>query len=149
MGGRGFLGFEVKYHEALTDAPARHRARYDVLTSAMGCFRPGSLMALRNKPLQQIWRDHMLAGSMMMDRSWWETGLYVFLYPEDNVACDSAVRQYRETLSDETSFEAVTIEAMLDAIAVWTSAPWVEAVRSRYLGWEKLAALTALAIRAA
>jgi hypothetical protein len=40
-GGRGFIGIEVKYHEALTDAPAEHRPRYDeVIRSAPASRRP-------------------------------------------------------------------------------------------------------------
>lgn len=81
-GGRGFIGIEVKCHEALTDAPAEHRPRYDEVTKAMGCFKPELVAALRRKPVEQIWRDHMLAGSMLLASSEWETGLYVFLYPE-------------------------------------------------------------------
>lgn len=49
-GGRGFIGLEVKYHEALTDAPAEHRARYDEVTRAMGCFKPELVAGLRKKP---------------------------------------------------------------------------------------------------
>ena len=52
--GRGFPGIEVKYHEALNDPPARHRPRYDVVTQAMGCFKPDLLDGLRRKPVEQL-----------------------------------------------------------------------------------------------
>lgn len=65
-GGCGVIGLEVNYHEALTDAPARHRPRYDEVTREMRCFRDEHLAVLRKKPLEQIWRDHMLAGSMLI-----------------------------------------------------------------------------------
>jgi hypothetical protein len=34
-GHRGFVGVEVKYHESLSDAPAPHRERYDVVASLL------------------------------------------------------------------------------------------------------------------
>jgi hypothetical protein len=138
-GGRGFIGLEVKYHEALTDAPAEHRPRYDEVTKAMGCFKPELVAGLRRKPIEQIWRDHILAGSMLLASSEWETGLYVFLYPEDNQRCRTAVQLYREFLSNAQTFESVTLEAVVATIASETNASWIEEVRGRYLGWERLA----------
>lgn len=137
-GGRGFIGIEVKYHEALTDAPATHRSRYDEVTTAMGCFKPELVAGLKKKPVEQIWRDHMLAGSMLLASSEWETGLYVFLYPEDNAACGAAARRYRDHLSDDSTFGAVTLEQVIDVVGSETDARWVREVRDRYVGWEKL-----------
>jgi hypothetical protein len=139
-GGRGFIGIEVKYHEALTDAPAEHRPRYDEVTRAMGCFKPDLVAGLRRKPVEQIWRDHMLAGSMLLGSSPppWESGLYVFLYPDDNEPCRAAVQLYREYLSDDRTFDVVTLEKLSDAIELETSASWIGEVRSRYLDWQQL-----------
>ena len=137
-GGRGFIGIEVKYHEALNDAPAEHRARYDEVTNAMGCFKPDLVAGLRRKPLEQIWRDHMLAGSMLLASSDWETGLYVFLYPAENEPCRAAVQLYTEYLSEGTTFDSVTLEAVVEGIEQETDASWIRALRERYLGWGKL-----------
>lgn len=140
-GGRGFVGIEVKYHEGLNDPPAKHKPRYDEVTRAMRCFRSDQVAGLRRKPVEQIWRDHMLAGSMLLEPTEFETGLYVFLYPEDNDACRTAVQLYREFLSDARTFDAVTLERMLDAIAAEVDAPWVTDTRNRYLGWQKFESL--------
>lgn len=138
-GGRGFVGIEVKYHEALGDAPAKHRSRYDEVTRAMGCFKSGRMSDLGREPLEQIWRDHMLAGSMLLDAAArWETGLYVFLHPGDNGQCCAAVQLYRNHLSDTRTFDAVTLEAVVGAIEAETDAAWIRDVRDRYLGWEKI-----------
>jgi hypothetical protein len=137
-GARGFIGIEVKYHEALSDEPAAHRTRYDEVTRAMGCFKPDRLAGLRRKPVEQIWRDHMLAGSMLLPPSPWETGLYVFLYPENNEACRAAVQLYRDYLSSDRTFDSITLERVVEAIELETDAAWVRAVRGRYLGWHKL-----------
>ena len=61
-GRRGFIGIEVKYHENLLGPAARHRARYDEISAQMGCFAPGVEKDLMQAPIQQIWRDHPLAG---------------------------------------------------------------------------------------
>lgn len=137
-GERAFLGIEVKYHEGLDVAPARHRVRYDELTRTMRCFRAGSLEALKKKPLEQIWRDHMLLGAMLQADDGWSSGAYVFLYPEGNLACASAVAAYRDCLSDASTFEAITLERVLDAIEAETTARWPGAVRARYLGWSAI-----------
>ena len=138
-GGRSFIGLEVKYHEALDDPPATHKPRYDEVTAAMRCFRPESLAALRVKPLEQIWRDHMLAGSMSLHAAGgWEPGLYVFLYPEGNEECRRAVHLYKDILSDTSTFAAVTLETMVAAIEAETDAAWIGEVRERYLGWQAI-----------
>ena len=140
-GGGGFIGVEVKYHEALADDPAEHRPRYDEVTSAMGCFKLDRLPGLRRKPIEQIWRDHMLSGSMLLDASaGWETGLYAFLYPRDNERCHEAVELYRDHLMDSRSFDSVTLEVLIGAIEAETDATWIREVRSRYLDWGKLLA---------
>jgi hypothetical protein len=80
-GGNGFIGIEVKYHENLKLKPAGHKARYDEVTSAMGCFRPESLAMLRESPLERLGRDHMLAGAMLAAERC-TSGLHVFLDPQ-------------------------------------------------------------------
>jgi hypothetical protein len=45
--------------------------------------------------------------------------------------------RYREYLSDEKTFDSVTLEAIVDVIRRETPAPWIREVRERYLGWEK------------
>jgi hypothetical protein len=143
-GGRGFIGVEVKYHEAFTDEPARHRPRYEEVTEAMRCFKPDAVLGLRRKPIEQLWRDHMLAGSMLLDTSaGWETGGYLFLSPQDNNVCHAAVSLYREHLSDAHTFDSVTLEAIVAAIEAETDAAWIRKLRARYLAWEKIERLVA------
>lgn len=81
----------------------------------MSCFKPELVTGLRRKRVEQIWRDHMLVGSMFLPPSSWETGLYIFLYPEDNEPCRAAVQLYRECLCDGRTFESVTVERVVEA----------------------------------
>jgi hypothetical protein len=64
-GGNGFIGIEIKYHENLKGKPAFHKKRYDEIAEQMGCFRRECHSKLRAQPLQQIWRDHLLAGVLL------------------------------------------------------------------------------------
>lgn len=131
-GSRGFFGIEVKYHENLKDSPADHRPRYDQVAAAMDCFRAEALPALRVPPLQQIWRDHLLAGIMRQELDY-DQGVFVFLYPAPNVHCRSAVLKYSNTLRDNRSFTAWTLEEVVAVLSIVTPDAWVREFRERYL----------------
>ena len=137
--GRGFLGIEVKYHEDLGGAAATHRARYDEVAEAMGAFDSSCRDRLRQQPLQQIWRDRLLAGSLRLDRpSGYADGAFVFLSPAGNDACASAITDYAACLTDAETFMAWTIEDVVTALRGVTDASWVGAVADRYLGFDRL-----------
>lgn len=140
-GAKAFLAIEVKYHESLADKAAPHRGRYDEVTAAMGCFEPGALERLRAKPLQQIWRDHLLTGSLLLDdEQGYKDGFFAFLYPRENERCAKAVEGYRACLRSETSFVPWTLEAVVEAIKAESGGAWIEAVGRRYLGVGRAAA---------
>ncbi len=133
----GFVGIEVKYVEHLDVPPARHRARYDEIANAMGCFVPEALPRLRQKPLEQLWRDHLLAGSLMLDQtSAFGAGTFAVIYPSENTIVARAVGDYRACLVNVTSFTGWTLEAVLDAMdgAEPGTNGWAPLVKERYLG---------------
>lgn len=143
-GARGFIGIEVKYHEGLNDAASSHKVRYDALADTMGCFVAEERAALRDKPLQQIWRDHLLAGAMLGnadDR--WASGLYVFLHAESNTRCVQAAARYGACLTDARTFSPLTLERLIAALHKHATGTWVSELEDRYLGWKKIDALLA------
>ena len=136
-GTRGFAGIEVKYHESLADKPTPHRARYDVVARKMGCFEDAAVSRLKAKPLQQIWRDHLLVGSLRLDETQgYADAFFAFLYPKDNDCCSRAVASYRECLRDDTSFTAWTLEAIVDAIRAAGAGAWIDTLAARYLAFD-------------
>jgi hypothetical protein len=140
----GFAGIEVKYHEGLNDKPAPHRPRYDELAAAMGCFNGNALGRLRQKPIQQVWRDHLLAGSLLLDRERaYGDGFFVFLYPMDNENCSRAVAMYSTCLITRASFTPWTLEALIGAIKAEGGGAWVESFADRYLAFDKIERLLA------
>jgi hypothetical protein len=137
-GKRGFLGIEVKYHENMKDRPGEHRDRYDEIATAMGCFEPGGLTRLRERPLQQVWRDHLLAGSLLLDvGAGYDEGVFVFLYPSENVRCLAAVEAYAACLLPGcTSFVPWTLEAVVAAVHAARAGAWIGDFAGRYLGMD-------------
>lgn len=134
-GEQGFVGIEVKYAEGLNDKVARYRARYDEVAQAMGCFVPESLPRLRQQPLEQFWRNHLLAGSLLLQpASGFRYGTFVVLYPTGNAVVSRAVEAYGTCLTDASTFAPWSLESVLDAIQGEGGGDWAPAVRERYLG---------------
>ena len=101
----------------------------------MSCFVPERLPELREKPLEQFWRNHLLAGSLVHDQaSGFQEGRFVLIYPTRNVMVRRAGELYRTCLSDEATFSSWTLESLLHAIVDAGGGQWVQAVRERYLG---------------
>lgn len=136
-GGKGFVGVEVKYHESLDDPVAEHRCRYDEIASHMGCFLPTKLPTLRKRPLQQIWRDHLLVGA----HQWvdgYDDAFFAFLYPKCNKACAAAVTQYTSCLTHKRSFCEWTLEDLVSILERHSEAAWIRQFRARYLDFSRL-----------
>ena len=109
---KGFIGIEVKYHENLIGVASPHRDRYDQIADQMSCFKESKRGDLKAQPLQQIWRDHLLAGIHRMADGF-DEGFFVFLYPEGNTHCSSAVADYKKCLTNTTTFRSWTVELVL------------------------------------
>jgi hypothetical protein len=139
-GARGFVGIEVKYHEALQDEAARLRPRYDEVADAMGIFVPDRRAALRAAPLQQVWRDHLLAGSLVLGGVYTE-GSFAFLYPSRNERCAKVVDAYRTCLSDASTFLPLTLEDFVEAMRACEAGVWIERVWARYLDFSRAEAV--------
>jgi hypothetical protein len=69
-GRTGFVAFEIKYSESMREPMSELKARYDERSDASGLFTDPAAAALRTNPLQQLWREHLLAQSMI------DNGLY-------------------------------------------------------------------------
>ncbi len=141
-GRRGFLGIEVKYHEALRDAASPHRIRYEEIAATMGEHRPEMLESLKQRPLQQIWRDHLLAGALRLDPAeGYDEGHFGLLYPAENPRCAAAVAAYRQTLKGDedqsrtrpSTFHAWTLETVCGHLQALGAGPFLHPFVDRYL----------------
>jgi len=139
--GRGFLGVEVKYHENLVGGGDDYKELYAQRAREMGCFDPDRLDELRKPRLQQVWRDHLLAGRLKLrEEDGYDQGCFVFLRPRDNEACALVVAEYRACLTLEDTFAEWTLEDVVDSLRRHTDAAWVELFHDRYLAFEKVEA---------
>lgn len=134
---RGFIGIEVKYHENLIGAASPNRDRYDQIADQMGCFKESSRKHLKEQPLQQIWRDHLLAGIHRIADGF-EEGFFVFLYPGKNTHCSSAIADYERGLTNTNTFASWTIESVASEIKRHTDDLWIDRFIDRYLAFEKI-----------
>ena len=139
---KGFIGIEVKYAENMrgdkTKASAtydKHKKRYLAIAKEAGVFPNSSIQILRELPLQQIWRDHLLAFATRKD---YDEGFFVFLYPEKNRQCHNAVTEYLNYLNTKDERRSIfyprTLETFIGALYRIKRATWVKELRERYLG---------------
>ncbi len=136
---RGFVGIEVKYHENLKVKPAKMKDRYFEVASEMNCFRDDCLNKLQISPLEQIWRDHLLSGSLLnSEGDGFKDGFFVFLSPKENPHCQEAVEEYRKCLTDDSTFLSWTLEDVTEAIKRNTEDSWIDELIDRYLTFGKI-----------
>ena len=137
----GFVAIEVKYSETMAETPATVRPRHDELSAKVALYRTPDAPGLRNAPLQQLWREHLLSRSMI------ETGLYpkgrfVVIYPKQNNQCASAVHAYQNQLvsedPEESGFQAVTLDQCVEVFHAIGEHETADAIHERYLDFGKV-----------
>lgn len=137
---KGFLGIEVKYSENLKNKPSAHKPRYEEIAIKSGVFQLSKLKELKTSPIQQIWRDHLLALSMSKINKDYDFGDFIYLYPKDNTHCQNGVDKYQETLNKnvESHFIPLTIEKFVAALKEVCKDSWITDFEDRYLNFEKI-----------
>ena len=121
-GRRGFIAVEVKYSESCTEPVPTLRPRYDELSRETGLFIDADNVDLRTNPLQQLWREHILAQAMIQN-GLYDEGSFVVIAPTLNHMVQAAAHAYSGQLKEPTAghvpFINVTLE---DVIAVMKDA---------------------------
>jgi hypothetical protein len=142
-GAKAFIGIEVKYSEGMVEPEARHRARYDDLACTSGLFIDPDAPELRRNPLQQLWRMHMLAQSLL-DNELFDEGAFVVIAPRLNDAVQRATRTYANHLTTEpekATFINLTLEDATDGLAAAGAGAYAQAFRERYIDFTPVHAL--------
>ena len=137
---KGFFGIEVKYAEDLKDEPSTHKNTYETISSVSGIFEMSNINRLKEKPIQQIWRDHLLTLSLFVTNNDYEIGDFIYLYPAENLNCKSGIEKYKSTFKEsiEAYFKPLTIEKLVEAIKNHCSEKWIIDFEDRYLKFEKI-----------
>jgi len=141
-GKKGFIGIEVKYTESLQEETIekaaknvdRHYNRYNSLTSDK-YFKTNAFDFVQQVPISQIWRDHLLYISHLID---YDEGFFVFLFPKSNIQCLNGVMQYQEYLiSDneaQTGFYPRYLDDFIKTLRNLHNTDWTRELEERYLG---------------
>ena len=137
----GFVAIEVKYSETMAEPLATVRARHDELSTAVGVYRTPDATGLRNAPLQQLWREHLLSRSMI-ESGLYAKGRFLVIYPEQNNQCASAVHAYQNQLvsedPEESGFQAVTLDQCVEVFHAIGEHETGDAIHERYLDFGKV-----------
>lgn len=143
-GENGFIGIEVKYSEDLKDEPSSHKARYEELATASNLFIEGSFKALTRNPVQQIWRDHLLAIAILQhENNAYSEGMFMYLYPGENQECVMAIQKYQQQFKtfcteagdhdrEHTGFYPICLKAFMLKLRDLNKEQWTSELLKRY-----------------
>ena len=154
-GKRGFIGIEVKYSETLYEGRnevkrtlekqycGENRTRRDrYIELSEGLFKSNSINALVTLPYFQIWRDHLLAVSMLRafpDK--YDEGLFLFLAPYGNKLCRDGANKYVDLLQKQEGLDSHFCRAWLEdyitTLDAVFDAEWTKNMKERYLGYNQ------------
>ena len=133
----GFVAFEVKYSESMREPVPQMRNRYDEVSEKSGLYHDPSDPALRANPLQQIFREHLLAATLV-DEDVYSEGYFLVVAPALNHHVQQAAETYQTLLAppDERKvrFLNITLEQMIAVIRLCDSAH-ADALHRRYCDW--------------
>lgn len=120
-GRKGFIAIETKYTESCQEPVPAIRSRYDDLAEVSGLFFDPMKPALRTNPCQQLFREHLLAQTMLM-RGDVDEARFIVIAPRLNTLVANAVAGYQAELKpageDQVGFASVTLEDTIVALAM-------------------------------
>jgi hypothetical protein len=133
-GTNGVVGVVAGYHDVNKRQPPKpsRLPRYREISDTSAVFGPDWLDAVRGTELIHLWLDHLLVLSMLQHPSrTWSWGRLVVVHPAGNTDYADACGRYRSLLRDSSTFDSVTMEALLDADVLPRRT--TRAVRERYV----------------
>jgi hypothetical protein len=140
-GESGFVAIEVKYSETMMEPLAQLKPRYNELSASAQVFNDPTAQALREAPLQQLWREHLLSRAMV-ENGLYGQGRFVVIHPEQNTNCAAAVRAYRRHLASsdpaESGFDVRTLDECVTMLATIGDEATASALRARYLDFARI-----------
>lgn len=151
-GQRGLIGFEVKLSESLQEpAPAELNPRYSGLAESSGLYKVPTSAVLRVNPLQQLFREHLLAQAAVM-RGDWAEAIYAIVAPQDNHLVQRGAELYAAHLSQplpgQVPFVNITLEQFIQAVGLAGEADYANALHDRYCAWWKVEEIVEAALSA-
>ena len=137
-GGLGFVGIETKLTEPFSpndyDKPEYRRW---MKPTGNRPWTPDAVDKVADKKHNQIWRDHLLAWSLLnQPEPKYKTGMLAVVYHPEDSRCESVIEGYRKLLRDEATFSALDLK---DILSAWKplAGEWLTKFEERYLTLEK------------
>ncbi len=151
-GKRGFIGIEVKYSEnGQEPAPPELNPRYEELAPASGLYKDPHHAALRVNPLQQLFREHLLAQASLMRGDYAEC-YFMLIAPRNNHLIQQSAELYASFLIEpaegQTPFVNIHLEQVIEAYASAGELAFASALHDRYSDWYKVDEAVRAALRA-
>jgi hypothetical protein len=136
----GFVAVEVKFTEAMIEPIPAWKPRYDELSEVSGLFIDHTAAGLRNNPLQQLFREHLLA-QCMLDNRLYQEGYFTVIAPALNYHVWDALALYqthlREPVEGKVRFSSFTLDTLIETIRL-CDPEHAEALHQRYSDWWKV-----------
>jgi hypothetical protein len=140
-GSRGFVAIEVKYSESLGEPQRALKPRYAELAPLARLHKEPGADHLTSGPLQQFYRQHLLAQAALM-RGDYSEGRFLVIAPELNTPVQTGIALYGETLAPsseaQVSFSAITLEAMIGLLRQCGERSFAKMLHDRYCDWSKV-----------
>ena len=148
----GLVGIETKYSETCEEpAPPSLNARYDELATDSALFHEPTSIALRSNPLQQLFREHLLAQAAV-DRGDYAEAWFVLVAPRLNHLVQNAARFYAGALVEpkgkQVPFVNVELEQVIAAYRAVGKPDHAQALHERYTDWRLVDQVISEAVRA-
>ena len=151
-GKRGLVGVEVKYSETGQEAaPAELSTCYDSLARSSGLFKEPGHAALRVNPLEQLFREHLLAQSAVI-RGDYAEAYFVLIAPRPNHLVQNAARLYANFLAKpgkaQVPFVNVELEQVIEAYGWAGQEVHALDLFERYANWQAVDEVVRAALKA-
>ncbi|HEV7326489.1 MAG TPA: hypothetical protein VGN91_15615 [Bosea sp. (in: a-proteobacteria)] len=134
-GSRGFVGIEMKYSESCQEPVPTPRPRYDELAQSVDLFVNPMDPALRTNPVQQLFRQHLLAAAMRLRGDFDETR-FILVAPRLNGLVADAATNYQAKLKpadpSRVGFASISLEDTIAALAIAGEEDYAARLYRRY-----------------
>jgi hypothetical protein len=151
-GKTGLVAVETKYSESGQEpSPLEPNPRYEELARASGLFKEPSHAALRVNPLQQHFREHLLAQATVM-RGDHAEAYFVLVAPRHNHLVQNGARLYSSFLAkpgkSQAPFVSIELEQVIEAYGWAGQEIHALDLWERYCDWWKVDEVVRDALRA-
>ncbi len=137
----GFIAIEVKYSESAGEPKQELKPRYNEIAPSAGLHRDPASSLLCKGNLQQFFRQHILAQTLLGGKGW-DEGHFVVIAPRLNLPMQAAIAGYRAHLNpltkDQVAFDSWSLEDVIDQFRVCGEQDYAEMLEQRYCDWQAI-----------